>query len=483
MADRLSPLDVSFLYLEGRTTPMHVGGLAVFEPPAGGFDYEQLIALIEQRISLVPRYRQRIVGVPGHLANPVWADDAEFDITYHVRRSALPRPGTDEQLLEFCARIQSRSLDRQRPLWEMYLIEGLAGGRVAIATKTHHAIVDGVSSVDIAQVILDVSPEPRAVPDVLWMPEPLPSPAQLLVSAAFELVRRPALLADTVRMGISDVRATAGRVTSMAGGVGAAIISAVRPPLTTPLNVTIGEQRRIAVARTSLDHYQQVHLEQDLPVNDVILATVAGALRGWLLSRGGAVASGSTIRVMAPVGLRAQDPAPAPAGLAAMFLDLPVGEPSPVLRLRQIGFATRADRESGRSVAADTVSALSGFAPPTLHAMSARLAGGLTRRLYDLLVTNVAGPQIPLYAAGARMLEMFPIVPLGRGQALAIGLTSYDGGVFYGLNADRDAMPDVEVLACLIEESLAELVAASAVSVRRPGTRRARAGARRGPRR
>ncbi len=172
MTDRLSALDVSFLYLEGRTTPMHVGGLAIFEPPPGGLDYERLVALIEQRIALVPRYRQKIAWVPAHLANPVWVDDPDFDVTYHVRRSGLPRPGSDEQLREFCARIQSRPLDRHRPLWEMYLIEGLSGGRIAIATKTHHAMVDGVSAVDIAQVILDTTPEPRADPEQLWMPRP-----------------------------------------------------------------------------------------------------------------------------------------------------------------------------------------------------------------------------------------------------------------------------------------------------------------------
>jgi diacylglycerol O-acyltransferase / wax synthase len=482
MTDRLSALDVSFLYIEGRTTPMHVGGLAVFQPPQEGLDYERLVALIEERISLVPRYRQKIAWVPGHLAKPVWVDDPAFDITYHVRRSGLPRPGSDAQLREFCARIQSRSLDRHRPLWEMYLIEGLAGGRIAIATKTHHAMVDGVNSIDIEQVILDVSPIPREIPAALWMPSREPSGTELVLGAVSDIVRRP--IVDALRTGLGGVCATTARMNSTISGVSSAVLSAVKSPPSSPLNTTIGEHRRFAVARTSLEDYRTVHREQDVPVNDVVLATVAGALRGWLLFRGEPVPPTTTIRAMVPVSVRSDDPLDLGTEVSALFVDLPVGEPNAVMRLSQIGFHTRAHRESSRSVGADAIVALAGFAPPTLHAMGARVAGSLTRRLYNLVVTNVPGPQLPLYAAGARMLEMFPIVALGQGQALAIGATSYDGGVYFGLNADRDAMPDIDVLASLIEESLAELLAGSAASARRPklvpaASRVATAGARR----
>jgi diacylglycerol O-acyltransferase len=242
MTDRLSSLDVSFLYLEGRTTPMHVGGLAVFQPLAGtdgDFDYERLVGLLEQRIALVPRYRQKVRFVPGHLANPVWVDDPEFDITYHVRRSALPKPGSDEQLREFCARIQSRPLDRHRPLWEMYLVEGLADGRVAIITKTHHAMVVGVSAIDIGQVILDVSPVPRDVPDDLWMPEPEPSSAELVIDAISDLVRQPGAVVDTVRMAVNDVRATAGKIAGAVVGLASAARVAFQPAPSSPLNAAI----------------------------------------------------------------------------------------------------------------------------------------------------------------------------------------------------------------------------------------------------
>jgi WS/DGAT/MGAT family acyltransferase len=479
MTARLSAPDVSFLYLEGRTTPMHVGGLAIFEVPDDGFDYERLVELIEDRISLVPRYRQKVRFVPGHIANPVWVDDADFDITYHVRRSALPRPGSDEQLREFCARIQSRPLDRNRPLWEMYLVEGLEGGRFAIITKTHHAMVDGINAIDIGQVILDPSPTPREVPDDLWMPAPEPSKTRLITGAVSELVHRPSALLDTVRLGVADARTATRRILDAAGGLASAVRVAVRPAPSSPLNVPIGEQRRYAVARTSLDDYKLVRRQHGGTINDVVLATVAGALRGWLLFRGEAVTPATTVRAMVPVSVRSPsaesgspesgspESASAEAGdalgnrVSALLVDLPVGEPSPLMRLSQVSYAMKGHAESGQSVGADALVALSGFAPPTLHAMGARVANGLTRRLFNLVVTNVPGPQVPLYAAGARMLEMFPIVPLAAGQAVTIGLTSYAGGVFYGLNADRDAMADVDVLANLIEESLAELVTAS----------------------
>jgi diacylglycerol O-acyltransferase / wax synthase len=458
--DRLSSLDVSFLYLEGRTTPMHVGALAIFEPPPADFDYDHLVALLERRISLVPRYRQKVRWIPGHLANPVWVDDPDFDLTYHVRRSALPKPGSDEQLREFCARIQSRPLDRNRPLWELYLVEGLAGGKVAIITKTHHAVVDGISAIDIGQVILDTSPEPREIADEFWMPRPEPSPAALVIGAVSDLIRRPGAVVDTVRMGVNDLRASADAVAGTARGLIAAAKVAVRPARSSPLNTVIGEQRRYAMATTDLDDYKTVRQAHPSTVNDVVLATVAGALRNWLLFRGESVTAATTIRAMVPMSVRTEEESGQLGNrITAIFVDLPVGEPNPLMRLAQVSYATRGHKESGQSVGASTLVSLSGFTPPTVHALAARAANSLTRRLFNVVVTNVPGPQVPLYAAGAKMEAMYPIVPLAEGQAVAIGLTSYNGGVYYGINADRDSMADVDVLATLIEESLAELVA------------------------
>lgn len=460
MADRLSPLDVSFLYLEEPTTAMHVGGVSVLRPPADGtFDYERLVELISERIGLIPRYRQKVKWVPGHLANPVWVDDPDFDVTYHVRRSALPKPGSPEQLRELVGRLMSRQLDRNRPLWEIYLVEGLANGEAAIVTKTHHAMVDGRSAMDIGALILDVTPEPRETDAVEWRPGREPNRIALVAGAVTDLVRRPVAAADAVRLGAMDVKTTAGRLLRGAGGVLSAARLTMRSAPDSPLNVTIGEQRRFGMAATALDDYKRVRKAHGGTVNDVVLATVSGALRAWLLTRGEPVTPATSVRAMVPVSVR-EAGAQGDGGnkVSSYFVDLPVGEPNPVVRLHQVSYAMKAHKDSNQSIGAEAIIALAGFAPPTLHAMSARLGSTMTRRLFNLVVTNVPGPQFPLYAAGAEMLSVYPVVPLAKGQAVCIGLTSYNGGVFYGLNADRDAMPDVDVLAQCIEESLAELV-------------------------
>jgi diacylglycerol O-acyltransferase len=459
VADRLSPLDVSFLYLETPATPMHVGSVAVLEPPPDGLDYEGLVALIGRRVALVPRYRQKVRVVPGHLANPVWVDDEDFDLTYHVRRSALPRPGTDAQLRALVARLQSRPLDRSRPLWEVYLVEGLHGGRIGLVTKTHQAMVDGVAAVDLTTVLLDVSPIPADLPDDDWTPVPEPGALGLLTGAVGEYLRRPASALDAARSAVLDVRTTAGRVAGTAIGVLSSVRTVAQPAPDTPLNAPVGQQRRFATVRTDLADYRRIRAAHDGTVNDVVLAVVAGALRAWLLTRAEPVSRGATVRALVPLSVRPDDePAQRGNRVSSYLVDLPVGEGSPVMRLHQVSFAMRAHKESGRAVGADTLAQLAGFAPPTLHALGARVASGMARRLVNLVVTNVPGPQLPLYAGGARMLEMFPVVPLSSGHAVAVGVTSYDGGVYYGVNADRNALPDVEVLAGCIEESLAELL-------------------------
>jgi WS/DGAT/MGAT family acyltransferase len=290
----------------------------------------------------------------------------------------------------------------------------------------------------------------------------------LLVDAVAEIVRRPTAALDTVRIGLADARTMASRVSTALGGVLSAARVAARPAPESPLNATIGSQRRFAVARTDLEDYRKVRKLSGGTVNDVVLATVAGAVRGWMLSRGEPVRPASTIRAMVPVSVRGDRESGQLGNQVSSYLvDLPIGEPNPMVRLSQVSYAMKAHKESGQSVGAEALVALSGFAPPTLHALGARAASSFTRRLFNVVVTNVPGPQFPLYAAGARMLEMFPVVPLAAGQALSIGLTSYDGRVYFGLNADRDAMSDVEVLASLIEESLDELVLAAGSSRRR----------------
>jgi len=485
MTERMTSVDVAFLHRETRNSPQHVGGLAIFAPRPGGFEYDRLVRLLEERISLAPRYRQKVRMVPGHLAHPLWLDDPNFDITYHVRRSALPRPGTDDQLLEFCARIQSRLLDRSRPLWEMYLVEGLTDGRVAVVTKTHEAMVDERLGIDLMHVLLDAAPEPRRTVQALWMPAPEPSTMDLLRDALVDVARRPTVLADTAREAVRDVRSTAAKVGRLTGGVASLARAVVHRPQSSPLSAELSEQRRIAVARTRLADYRTVRAAFGGTINDVVLAVVAGALRGWLLGRAEPLRPATTVRALVPMSVA--DPADPPGSgvaearnqgvthpalqqrdsgvLAArvrpLLVDLPVGEADPVLRLAQLRYAMASHAASGRAVGADRIAELGGFAPPTLHALGARATAGLTRRMFNLVVTNVPGPQLPLYASGARMTEMFPILPLAPGQAMSIALSSYDGGMFYGVNGDRDAVPDLTTVAELIEESLAELVAAA----------------------
>jgi diacylglycerol O-acyltransferase / wax synthase len=459
MVERLPRLDASFLYLEDPDTPMHVGGVLVLEPPPGGIRAIQ--DLVQARLPLVPRYRQRVVEVPGRLANPVWADDPEFDVDYHVRTSGLPRPGTEMQLLELVSRTMSRPLDRARPLWEMYLVEGLTGGGMAVITKTHPALVDGLSAIDIGQVLLDVDPEAPAPEGDDWSPRRLPSGLQLIRHALYEYVRRPSAAIGTARAAVTDVRSTAARVGGAAGGLLRAARSAAFAAPRSPLNAPIGRQRRIAVARADLDDIKTIRKAHGGTVNDVLLTVLAGALREWLLSRGEPVVSGTAVRALVPVSLQDEDSG-STTRVSSHLVDLPVGEPSPWVRLSRLSYAMRGVTHHGQSVGADSLIALTGFAPPTLHALGARAARGLSRRLFNLIITNVPGPQVPLYAAGGRMSEVFPVVPLARGQGLSIGMTSYNGRIFFGLNADRDSVGDVDVLADLIEQEVTELVEDSA---------------------
>ncbi|MEO9222322.1 MAG: wax ester/triacylglycerol synthase family O-acyltransferase [Mycobacteriaceae bacterium] len=470
MIDRLSVLDASFLFSERGRTPAHVGSLSIFAPPKAGFDYDTLVALIEQRLEQVPRYRQKVRAVPGGIARPVWVDDNDFDISFHVRRSALPAPGDDAQLHELVARLMSRRLDRSRPLWEVYLVEGLREGRVAVIVKTHQAVVDGAEALSLLQVILDDTQNLHCGRSELWMPQVEPAAGKLLVDVLTAAVHRPVEIIDSVRWVARDGTAA---MQTVADSVGSGanhlkrLLRLTTAPLS-PLNVSISRQRRFAVARTPLVDYRTVRAAQGGTINDVILAVVSGALRGWLLARGESLTATSTVRALTPVVAQSDAGDPSSAlgtqggEVCSLLVDLPVGEPDPLLRLARVSQATEEQTRSQRLVGAGALTRLSGFAPPTLHAMGARVADTVARRSFNVLVTNVPGPQHPLYAAGARMLEIFPVVPLSVKQALTVGVTSYDGRVSYGLNADRDAVADLPALAGLIEESLHELVQVSA---------------------
>lgn len=469
MSDRLTSLDASFLYLEESTTAMHVGSVMIFEPPGEGFDHDKLVRIIESRIGAIPRFRQKVRDVPGRIANPVWVDDEAFDMSYHVRRAGLPRPGTDRQLQDFVARVQPRRLDRTRPLWEVYYVEGLQGGRFAVVTKTHQALIDGVNALDIAHVIVDsvrASGGDQGVGQVPWEPRSTPSSIELFTGAVVDAVRRPTQVVDLVRGGLNDAVSVGLRAVESAGTVMSTVArTAARPAPDSPLNAEIGTARRWVMVSTDLADYRAVRTAlakgayaEDVSINDVVLATIAGGFRTWLLGRGEAVSGGTVVRAMVPVSIYGDDPSGMYANqVMACVVNLPVGEPGASMRLHQIAFAMRQQIEGGQAVGATALASLAGFAPPTLHALGARVGSAMSRRLYNVMVTNVPGPQTPLYAGDAEMLSTFPITPLAKGQALSIGVTSYNGGVHYGLFADRDAMPDVDDLGTSIVESLAEL--------------------------
>ncbi|MHA6783750.1 WS/DGAT/MGAT family O-acyltransferase [Pseudonocardia saturnea] len=458
MPDRLSPLDASFLFAEHDGAAMHVGGVMTFDPPEH-FDVDGFVALIGRRLGLVPRYRQKVREVPGRLGLPVWVDDPDFDLAYHVRRSALAAPGTEEVLHELVGRLLSRRLDRSRPLWEIYLVEGLADGRLAVVTKTHHAMVDGLATMDIGAVLLDLTPEPRETPDDDWHPAREPWGVELAASAVLDTMRRPQLALDATGRILGDVRYAASTIGRTVEAVLDTGRTAARTRPVHPLNAVTGSQRRYGTARTPLAEHRAVRKAHGGTVNDVVLAVVAGALRRWMISRGEPLTHDTSVRALVPVSVRARAGAGAGNSISAYFVDLPVAEEDPVARLSAVRGAMEAHKRGGRAVGAARLIGLVGLAPPVVHSVAVRLTSQFSSQLYNVLITNVPGPPRPLYALGARMLDMFPIVPLAGGQAVAIGVTSYDGHMHYGLTADRDAMPDVAVLADALRESLAELVA------------------------
>lgn len=467
MPDRLSPVDSTFLYLEDTTVAMHAGSVLVFQTPEDGFDYETLLALVANRIAYVHRYRQKVRQVPAGLGGPVWVDDNEFDLTYHVRRATLPRPGTAEQLGEFVARVQTRLLDRERPLWEIYLVEGLEQDHFALVTKTHQAMVDGITGIDLSQVILDDNPTDVVPIATTWQPAPEPSDLELISRAAWGTATSPGRWVEGVRGGLEDLRHTGGRVLGAFSQAATTLVrTAASPAPQTPLNTTIGAARRSRFLDLDLADFQAVRRKRfgnadhtHVSVNDVVLATIAGALREWLMMRGEPVTASTTLRAMVPLSVvDTQVDSHVGGPVIACFINLPVGEPSPGMRLRQVSYRMSQQIQQGHAMSARGLSGLAGFAPSTLHSMSARLASAMSRRVFNLMISNVPGPQQARFAGHARLVATYPVMPLVKGHALAIGLTSYDGRVHLGLNADRDAMPDLDDLAASMHSALAELI-------------------------
>ncbi len=469
MVTRLSASDASFYQLENSATPMYVGSLSILRRPRSGLSYETLLATVEERLPQVPRYRQKVREVKLGLARPVWIDDRDFDITYHIRRSALPSPGTDAQLHDLIARIGSRPLDKSRPLWEMYLVEGLAKNRIALFTKSHQALVNGMAALEMGHVIADRTQKPPAFGEDIWIPAREPGTTSLVLGAVGDWFSGPRQQLGAVRSAVTGAVTNSGQLIDTAHRIADAARTFARGTApSSPLNTTVSRNRRFTVASGSLEDYRQVRARYDCDVNDVVLAVIAGALRNWLLSRGEPVTPTATVRAMAPMSvypeLGADGAASAGQAISEVtpfLVDLPVGEGNAVVRLSQIAHATESHSTAASLVDARTIVTLSGFAPPTLHAMGTRVASSFPARQFNLLITNVPGAQSQMYIAGTKLLETYAVPPLLHNQVLAIGVTSYCGNLHFGINADREAMSDVDELPGLLRESLDELLDAA----------------------
>jgi diacylglycerol O-acyltransferase / wax synthase len=468
MVTRLSTSDASFYRLENTATPMYVGSLSILRRPRAGLSYETLLATVEQRLAQIPRYRQKVREVRIGIARPVWIDDRDFDITYHVRQSALPSPGSDEQLHELVARLAARPLDKSRPLWEMYLVEGLSKNRVALYTKSHQALINGMTALEIGHVIADRTRRPPPFPEDIWIPERDPGATRLVLSAIGDWVLRPGAQMQAVGYAMAGLATNYGDLLD----AGRRVIDVARTVArgtapSSPLNATVSRNRRFTVARGSLEDYRTVRARYECDINDVVLAVVAGALGNWLMSRGVAVSPTATIRAMAPLSVYADGqldstgPGQTISQVMPFLVDLPVAEANAVVRLSQIAHATESNPTAASLVDARTIVTLSGFAPPTLHAMGIRVATSFSARQFNLLITNAPGAQSQMYVAGTKLLETYAVPPLLHNQALAISVTSYNGMLYFGINADRDAMSDVDLLPALLSQSLEELLEAS----------------------
>jgi diacylglycerol O-acyltransferase / wax synthase len=458
VSDRLTGLDSSFLHLERDGTQMHVASTTLFEGPAP--PYIDFRDHIESRLHLVPRFRQKVRFVPFGQGRPVWVDDPHLNLAYHVRHTSLPEPGTEQQLRVLAARIFSQQLDRSKPLWELWLIEGLKGGRFAIVGKTHHAMVDGVSGVDITTVLFDVEKEPAEAPKALerWIPRPEPNGAQLLGEALLERTIYPREIARGLRRIARGPRRALEKAAEMALAAGSFAWTGVAAPRS-PFNFDVGTHRRFAWVRASLADMKQVKNELGGTVNDVILAAVTGALGRYMRSRG-LPTEGLELRAMVPVSVRTAEQHGALGNqVTAMMATLPVWCEDPKQRMEIVRQSMGDLKESKQAMGAALLTQLADFAPTTIAGQAARLQS--RQRFFNLVVTNIPGPQFPLYLMGRRMERVFPMVPLAKNQGVCIGIMSYDGQVNFGLIGDYDGMTDLEDLARDLEDSIDELLEAA----------------------
>ena len=458
--DRLTSLDSSFLHLERLEYPMHVGAMSILEGESfidqdGRFKIEEVRDLVLSRLPMMPRFRRRLMLVPYDQGRPIWVDDTRFDITYHVRLTALPRPGSWEQLVALTTRVQEQLLDRERPLWELWFVEGLEGGHIGVIQKTHHALIDGVSGVDVATLLMDATGAytPPEIPE--WKPEPPPSSTQLLVDTLIERLTEPAEIVRSVRSLLRGPRHLFERLSEMTRSASTMVTRDAIAPRTS-LNARTGRHRRLAVVRVPLSEVKEIRSGLGGTVNDVVLAGVGGGLRRLLQQRAEST-DDLQLRTMCPVSVRPDD-ARGELGnkVSAMFVSMPLDGRTAFERLSFISAQTRDLKERRQALSAEMILSASDFIAPTLMSLAARVVH--RQPFFNLIVTNVPGPQFPLYMMGARLLEAFPIVPLTRNLTVVVGILSYDGTMHFGLWADRDHFADLEVFAGGIDDAFAELL-------------------------
>ncbi len=480
--ERLSAQDATFLHIEDEHQPQHVGSLGLFEAgplldSEGRFRIEELRAAVGARLDLIPRFRQKLMTVPLDQGRPVWVDDDRFDLSYHVRLTALPTPGSEEQLKALFARLQAHLLDRRRPLWELWFVEGLVGDRVAIIQKTHHCLIDGISGVDVATVLLDTTPEPAPVVVSDWVPEPPPDRRSLLRESLVERTTEPTEMIRSARALLRFPRQAADGVAKVA----MAVVSGAAATPHTPWNVPISPHRRWELARVPLAQVKAIkdmatssQLTSDgCSVNDVVLAACTGALRAFLIERGVPVED-LELKAMVPVSMRSEEETGALGNRVSMVpAVLPVSEVDARWRLRFVHDNMAELKESGLAVGADDLIRMTNYLPPTVLGVASRL---LTRSLaVNTTITNIPGPQFPLYCQGARMLEAFPYVGIIDNMALTIAVVSYDGSLGFGITGDRDILPDLDRVAQFLTDAVDELER-ELKAVAKPSKRRSRAG-------
>ena len=458
--DRLSALDASFLHLERLETPMHVGAMSILEGEPffdadGHFRIGDVRDLVLSRMPLMPRFRRKLMSVPYDQGRPIWVDDDRFDITYHVRLTALPKPGSWEQLVALTTRVQEHLLDRDRPLWELWFVEGLEDGHVAIIQKTHHSLIDGVSGVDVATLLLDATPAYTPPVVAEWRAEPAPNSTQLLVDTLRERMTEPTEIIRSMRSLLRGPRRAVAAIGDAVRSMGTLMTRDAIAPRTS-LNARTARHRRLSVVRVPLAEVKEIRAGLGGTVNDVVLTGVAGGLRRLLQHRGDATED-VQLRVLCPVSVRADEQRGELGNkVSAMFVNLPVDARTSLERLETISAQTRDLKERRQALGAEMIMSVSDYVAPTLMSLAARVVH--RQPFFNLVVTNVPGPQVPLYMMGARLLEAFPIVPLTRNLTVVVGILSYDGTMHFGLWADRDAFADLEVLAGGIDDAFAELV-------------------------